>query len=184
MKKFRFPLARVLELRQRELEAAQSRVAALRRRRDSLEAEAARLESERREVGMQTVAKLILTGRELAAVNGYVGELDRRRRLSIAAARQIQAQEIAAVQAAVEARRKVRLLEIVESKRRRTHRAAFDREQEALVAELFLAGIPRRQNPGGHLPGGPHPRIGTAIATERVLPQSPLLRAAPSQKTL
>lgn len=146
MKKFRFPLARVLELRQRDLDAAQSRVAALRNRREALEGEARRLDAERREAGTQTLAKPTLSGRELAAVGHYVAELDRRRRLSLAAARRIAAEESAAVTAAVEARRKVRLLEILESKRRRAHLAAFDKEQEALTAELFLAAVARRDS--------------------------------------
>jgi len=144
MKKFRFSLARVLELRERELEAAQSRVAELRSRRASLEAEAERLESERREVGTRTIAKPILTGRELVLVNGYATELDHRRRLTVTAALRIRTQEVPAVQAAVEAHRKVRLLAVLESKRRRAHQVAFDREQEALVADLYLAAITRR----------------------------------------
>jgi hypothetical protein len=144
MRKFRFSLARVLELRQRDLEAAQLRVAALRNRRGALEAEALRLESERRGAGTEILAKPTLTGRELASVGHYVIELDRRRRLSLAAARRIETEEAAAVKAAVEARRQVRLLEILKLKRRRAHQAAFDKEQEALTAELFLAGISRR----------------------------------------
>lgn len=146
MKKFQFPLARVLELRRRGLEAAQLRVAALRNRRAALEAEAQRLDTERRGSAIQTLAKPTLTGRELASLNGYVAELDRRRRLSLAAARRIEVEEAAAVKTAVDARRKVRLLEILQSKRRRAHQAAFDKEQEALTAELFLAGISRRDS--------------------------------------
>ena len=160
MKKFRFPLARVLELRQRDLEAAQLRVAALRNRRGALEAEANRLDVERREAGIQTLAKATLTGRELASVGHYVTELDRRRRLSLAAARRIEVEEASAVKAAVEARRKVRLLEILQSKRRRAHQAAFDREQEALTAELFLAAISRRDS------NRSRERIGAATVTE------------------
>jgi flagellar export protein FliJ len=163
MRTFRFSLARVLELRQRDLEAAQLRVAALRNRRDALESEARRLESERRGAGTEILAKPTLTGRELASVGHYVIELDRRRRLSLAAARRIEVEEAAAVKAAVEARRKVRLLEIVKLKRRRAHQAAFDKEQEALTAELFLAGISRRANstaPAHQIPpieSGPQP---------------------------
>ena len=127
MKKFRFPLARVLELRQRELDTAQSRVAALRNRRDALEAEAQRLDTNRRESAIQLLGKSALTGRELASAGRYAAEVDRRRRLSLAAARRVEAEEAAAVKTAVEARRKVRLLEILQSKRRRIHQAAFDK---------------------------------------------------------
>lgn len=180
MKRFRFPLARVLELRRRELEAAQARVAGLRSRRGSLEAEAARLSAECRATHAQILSKPVLTGRELSSVSDYVNELDRRRRLSIEAARRIGTEEAAAVRAALEARRKVRLLEILESKRRREHRAAFDREQEALLADLFLAGISRRGNPPA--PADSHR---TATAGQRVLPPlSPPGAAIGPEKTL
>ena len=104
-----------------------------------------RLDAGRRESAIELLAKSTLTGREFASAGRYVAEVDRRRRLSLAAARRVEAEEAAAVKTAVEARGKVRLLEILQSKRRRAHQAAFDKQQEALTAELFLAAISRRE---------------------------------------
>jgi flagellar export protein FliJ len=143
MTAFRFPLAKVLEWRRAQLQAARARfqqqaavVAGLDAERAALEAAAGRAQMEVRR------AESVL-GSDLAALAGF-GRHVRIRGAEIEAARARAQSELEAVEKdMLEARRRVRLLEKLEQRRREEWSAARDRELEEVAAESHLARLAR-----------------------------------------
>ncbi len=136
---FRFPLQKVLEWRQTQLEIEESRfrqasaaVAELDRAGAALEAAALGAEMEVRQRGS-------LAGRDLQALGAF--RLQARKRQQEVAVRRAESQrKLAERQAAMlEARRRCRLLERLRERRLAEWTAQRDRELEALASESFLA---------------------------------------------
>ena len=139
MKRFEFRLARVRELRRRQLEVEEAKLEVLRAERQQLEAESLRLENE----ATGTRNSLMVTGsveaQELVAADHYLRSLAAARKRQAAKLADWQARTSKQQQAMVEARRRVRLLEKLEEKQLRLWKEEADREQDNLSSELYLA---------------------------------------------
>ena len=142
---FHFPLERVLHWRRVQLELEENQLqrqavalAELGRAQAELEAAAIRTEMQVREWSP-------LAGRDLTALAGFRGHVQREQR-ALAARRTEQQKRLAAQQQAMlEARRRCRLLERLRERRLAEWQMESDRELEHLAADCFLAGIVRRR---------------------------------------
>jgi len=139
VRKFSFPLHRVLEWRRTQLETEQHRGRELRAELERLETAARRLLEERETERRRILAAAQTEGRDFAALGGYergcrsaLRDLDRRAQDCLG---RITAQN----QRLVEARRRVRVLELARERRLEHWRAESSREIEALAAEAWLA---------------------------------------------
>jgi flagellar export protein FliJ len=139
MQAFRFPLQRVLDLRNTQLEMEEVKlkqlmaaVADLDRRRMEIENAGRSAELEVREWRPVTGGDLAALGRYRMAVAQQEQNLDRQR---------VQAQQRVAEQHKViqEARRRCRLLDRLKEKRLTEWETARDRELEEMAAESYLA---------------------------------------------
>lgn len=140
MKSFQFPLQKVLEWRQNQLEREEVKfkqhleeVAALDRARESLEAAGLCAEVQVRE--WRPVA-----GRDVGALGGFRTHVQAQEQ-AIAGRRAQRQTALEKQQAAMlEARRRCRLLERLRERRRTEWQTAGNRELEDLAAESFLSG--------------------------------------------
>ena len=139
MKRFQFQLSRVHELRREQLEVEEAKLGLLLAERQALEAESLRIENE----AAATRVSLMVTGsaesQDLVASDTYLRRLAVERKKHAARTAEWQGRAAAQRHAVVEARRRVRLLDRLEERRRAEWGKAVDREQENLSAELFLA---------------------------------------------
>jgi len=148
MKRFQFPLERVLAYRRQQAEAAEARLqqsrsesAYLRSRREWLE-EAAR-NARRSVAGRQAV-----TGAELQAAEGYQLALEAQRGRMMHAQRQLERMQEKQLRDVVEARRQVELLETLRRRRLRQHQRELDRFAAEEAGQLHLAKIVRSRREG------------------------------------
>ncbi len=139
MKKFRFPLDRLLNYRRSRLSEQQAALDRLLAGKTALEARRAALEREERLV-MDALRRMPVLGAEnLLAADGF------RRFAALESARLLEeirqfASRIEAQRAAVvEARREVEVLERLREKRLNAWRQEVDRETEQQIAELVIA---------------------------------------------
>ncbi len=143
MKNFEFPLDRVLEWRQTQLEMEEAKfrreleaVASLDRDRAALEA--AEMAAEVHVRNWRPVA-----GRDVIALGGYRTHVQAQEE-ALAGRRAQRQRELEKQQSAMlEARRRCRLLERLKTRRREEWQTAEIRELEELAAESFLAGWAR-----------------------------------------
>jgi flagellar export protein FliJ len=140
LKRFRFPLERVLSYRQLECDREKGKLESLVQRREAEAREEENWIAQRSaaEHSVQAAGERV-SGPELEALDGfrqYVSwrrqELQRRR---LATERDIAAQR----EALVEARRKARLLEELKGRRRGEWQREADRELELFAGEIYLA---------------------------------------------
>lgn len=143
MKKFKFPLARVLEFRKLELEAETATLETCVRRLRSIEQKQAAIREESAKANDDMRSReypgaLVATA-EPAQLPHYRGLLDRR----WAEAERERAQAALAVEQQreklLEARRRFEVLDRCREKAKTKWKAEFLRQQEDLAAELFLA---------------------------------------------
>lgn len=152
MKKFEFPLERIRQFRKLQMETEQARleqcnarlmavdamIGESKRQRLDADADVRRVESSGGEVSIAAV-------RSHSAFRGYLTRVDQ-----MLAARRTQAEADLETQrgALLEARKRYEILDRFKDQSRKGWQAEFDREQEALAGELFLAKWNHR-NPGG-----------------------------------
>jgi flagellar export protein FliJ len=145
MKSFQFPLQKALDWRGAELELAE---AALQRQLAVLaDLDRARAELQAAEVRSEAEVRAFnpLAGRDLAALGSFHIMLKAREK-QLAARRVECRRELAARQAdLLEARRRCRLLERLQERRRAEWQSAGDRELEELAADSYLAQWNRRR---------------------------------------
>ncbi len=139
MKKFRFPLEKLLNYRRGRLSAEQARLERLLAEQAAVERRRAALEREERLV-MESLRRLpVLFSSDLAAAEGFrrFAAAECVRLLSEAGmlASRIEAQK----NAVLSARREVEILERLREKRLHDWRAEIDKEMEQQVAELVVA---------------------------------------------
>jgi flagellar export protein FliJ len=146
MKKFRFPLERLLNYRRGRLAAEQARLERLVAEQAALERRRAALEHEERFV-MESLRRLpVITASDLNAAEGFrrFAAAECVRLLSEAGmlASRIEAQK----NAVLSARREVEILERLREKRLHDWRSEVDKDMEQQVAELVVA---RWRRPAG-----------------------------------
>ena len=139
MKRFSFPLDRVMEWRRTEARVEEAKLERMFAERRALDARAAELNGERLEAEKTLIAAAASTGEELAAVSAF-------QRFSVAEQKRLAAQRVecegriaAQVQTVAAKRRDVRLLEKLRERGLEKWRREVNRESEALAEEAYLA---------------------------------------------
>jgi flagellar export protein FliJ len=139
MKRFEFRLARVRDFRRQQLEEEEAKLEVLRAERRQLEAESLRLENEAAGIRNSLMVTGSVEAQDLVAADRYLHYLAMEGKRQAAKMADWQERTAKQQQAMVEARRRVRLLEMLEEKQLRLWKEEADREQENLSAELYLA---------------------------------------------
>jgi len=144
MNAFRFPLQKALDLRRMQLDQEQAKfkqeaetVAALDRQRAESEASGIRAEIDVRQWGLVDGSDLRALDRFRLRVKADGGRIAQQR---VAAARALEAQQ----EAMLQARRRAKLLERLRERRLAEWERAHNRELEELASESFLAQWNRR----------------------------------------
>lgn len=139
MRRFVFRLESVLRWRRSRFELEQNRLRELAAERDRIRLRLRRLEEQRRRLEGELLASGTLSGAELAALEAW----RLRQRVERARCEQALAEAERRVEAqreqALEARRRLRLLERLKERRYAEWQTEADREAEALAAECHLA---------------------------------------------
>jgi len=146
MKRFVFPLQRVLDFRQQQEEVERGRLAGLGAERRRLERQAEVQGSESRALRGAFAGRAVVEAAVLRQAFDSAESLLRGRQRSLELASIAEQRRVEQLDVVLEARRRVRLLELLRSRRRSRHRRQADREQEALAGELYLARL-RREGP-------------------------------------
>ena len=137
MKQFRFELDRVLDWRRQQLELERQKLLGVAARGRAFESELVETRASQHQARQAPAGEIL--GSQLAARDQWIRFLasEERRIEALVAecAREVERQR----QAMIEAQRKVRLLEKLRKKRLADWRTAFDKEQEDLAQELYLA---------------------------------------------
>lgn len=139
MKRFTFRLARVRDFRRQQLELEEAKLQALIAERRSLETEASRLESETSETRRSLMVTSAAVAQDLIVADLYLRHLAAEKKRHDGKVADWRARVRKQEDAITEARRHVKLLDKLEAKQLREWQAGFDREQEHLSAELYLA---------------------------------------------
>lgn len=139
MKRFEFPLERVRRWRSEQASLEEVKLRQLIAVKAQMEATRRQAEAEGRRSAEQVLAKTSLEASELHSLDAY--RLHIRRRISDLddRARQCEAQITRQRQRVIEARRRFELLDRLRTAALEEWRAAGNKEQENLAAELFLA---------------------------------------------
>ena len=145
MKRFSFPLDRVLEFRRQIQELESGKLQALAAQRGRLLDRAGEIHQQARFIRAESVSCRTAFAGELQHAHEYVQALGRARETALAQADSVERQRKQQMTVVIEARRNTRLLELLRAKRLRRHAAMAAREQEALAGELFLAARAKKK---------------------------------------
>ncbi len=121
----------------------EAKLEALHTERRALEDERTRLEAETADTRNSLMVTGVAEAQDLAASDLYLRHLETSKKRHAARLADWRVRADKQQQAVVEARRRVRLLEKLEERKRKEWQAAADREQEDLASELYLAGWKR-----------------------------------------
>ncbi|HUA21409.1 MAG TPA: hypothetical protein VMB25_21830 [Bryobacteraceae bacterium] len=144
MKRFEFPLERVRRWRAEQAGLEELKLRQLLASKTQLEAARRRAEAEGRKSAEQVLAQAFLEASELHYLDGYRRHIQKRVRDLDNHVRQCEAQAAKQRQRVIEARRQFELLDRLRTTALAEWRAAGNKEQEDLAAELFLAKSRRR----------------------------------------
>jgi hypothetical protein len=147
MKRFTFPLDRVLRFRRLEMERVEARLSALAFRARDERRTAEERRAEALQSGEQLAARRELYGADFHITRNWLSRLEAERNKALAASENLLQQHREVLVGLIEARRKVRLLEILRRRKLEAHRLSAARELEAQAAEFYLA---RRIREGNH----------------------------------
>lgn len=146
MKRFRFPLQRVLEYRRQQEDLERGRLGLLAAERVRLERQAEGQGVESREVRAACAAAGVVPALMVRQAYEVAAGLLRARERSLAQAKQAEQRRLQQLGVVMETRRRVRALELLRHKRKLRHSRAVDQEMEAIAGELHLAKL-RRESP-------------------------------------
>lgn len=139
MKRFHFPLGRVLALRQTQAELEAARLQRLDAERSAINRERLELAESGQAADRAVLGSAALEAHELAALTAHRSYVSKQDRKLQARSEEVDRRIAAQVVELTEARRRVRLLEKLRERRRAEWQAACDREQEETATEVFLA---------------------------------------------
>lgn len=143
MKRFTFRLQRVLEFRRQQEDVEQGRLSLLAAERVKLERQAERQGAESREVRLACASAALLPALLVRQAYESAAALRRAREHSLGLARQAEQKRLQQLGVVLEARRRVRLLELLRDRQRFRHARSAQRELEATAGELHLAKLLR-----------------------------------------
>ena len=139
MRAFSFPVERVLAVRRLQLDIVEAGLKETLARKSYFRQRGRALEQQSRQLLDETARLPTTTGAALRSANSYVERLARERLHASATERKLEQDRRDRLSAVVEARRQVRLLETLRSKKLRPYAKATARLQESEVAELHVA---------------------------------------------
>lgn len=139
MKKYRFRLQRLLDLRQRTLDAAEVDLARVLAEASAFDQRAAALDQEARAMAERSAGKTSWPAKEMAAAEVWREAVVRQRRTVLASGQACRARILGLRKKVQAARVGVRVLESLDERRRSEWRNEIDLQEEALASELFLA---------------------------------------------
>jgi hypothetical protein len=139
MKRFVFPLDRVLRFRRTEMERVEGRVSELAFRAHHQRSTAEEKRSEALSSGAQLAARRELHGSDFHVTSNWVQRMEAERVAALAAAERLVQQHRQALDELIEARRKVRLLETLRRRKLSAHELSQARRLEAQASEFYLA---------------------------------------------
>jgi len=139
MNSFRFPLQKVLDWRQTQLELEEARFKQQLAALAALDAEHAALEAAGIKAEIQVRDWSALDGSDLAALGSFRLRVKQKEEQNDIRRRECRSHLEAQQSAMLEARRRCRLLERLKDRRRAEWQSAQDRELEQLASESFLA---------------------------------------------
>ncbi len=146
MKRFLFPLQRVLEYRRQQEALEMGRLAPLAAERVRLERQAEGQGAESREVRAACATAGPVRAIVVRQAFEAAASLLRARERSLDLARQAEHKRLQQLGVVMEARRRVRLLELLRHRRKLRHSRAADQELEAIAGELHLAKLRRESS--------------------------------------
>jgi len=138
MKRFEFRLARVRDYRRQQVELEEVRLQSICAAEQALEGQRARLLNETADTRRALMVTDSAVSQELAALDSYLRHLAAATKIVGVKLDECRERIVMQQKALVEARRRVRLMEILEERQFREWRTGLDREQENLSSELFL----------------------------------------------
>ncbi len=141
MKRFTFPLQRVLELRRQQEDMERSRLARLAAERLRLEEQAELQAEESRRTRAACASEAALPGGDVRLAYDGAAALLRARERSLELARDAERRRQDQLAVVLDARRRVRLLEILRARRLGRHGRLAAREAETIAGELHLAKL-------------------------------------------
>jgi len=151
MKRFQFPLDRVREFRKLQMESEQSKMEQLYARLHSIESMSAELERQKKQAESSVVSAGSVAGLELDSLREFKAYARRMASLFQLRRVQIEAEIDLQKEALLEARRKYEVLDRLKGRARSKWQHEFDKEQDELAAEVYLAGWNRSQTSGSSL---------------------------------
>jgi len=143
MKRFTFSLERVLDFRRQQQDVERLRLEALAAERRRLEQDAVRMLEQSRSTRTECASTASLSALELRQAYEYSNALRRSRDEALGQAGRVERQRSHQQLLVVAARRNVRLLELLRTRKLARHSRLAGREQEALAGELHLAKLRR-----------------------------------------
>jgi len=149
MKRFCFPLERVRRWRAEQAGLEELKLQQLRAEAGRLSSEKLALEAERARSAREVLARPSIEAIELSSLDTYGLCLRRKITELTNFGRAAEAKAVEQRQRVVEARRQFELLDRLHAKALIEWRAASNKEQEDLAAELFLARSARKGSRGG-----------------------------------
>jgi|SRR5579872_5038175 len=144
MKKFEFRLQRILNWRAGELRAEQERLSNVVSERQQLETRRSGILEAHDRSQRELFAAGPVTGSDLAALGAYRSHLEKDWTAVERLISNCQVRIVAQRVRALEAQRRVRLLEKLQERRHAEWRVEWDREMEAFSSEAFLSRWPER----------------------------------------
>ena len=139
MKRFEFRLHRVRDLRRQQLELEEVKLQALAAEWAALDRAGENLRNETAKTRQSLMVTGSVEAQELVAADRYLRGLQTAAKRHADKVADWQLRVRKQQESMVEARRRVRLLEKLETKQLNAWKTAADREQESLSAELYLA---------------------------------------------
>jgi hypothetical protein len=145
MKRFVFPLDRVLRFRRLEMERTEAELNALAFRVDA----ARRTAKERRSQAAQSRRELLergeLRGADFRATDLWVARLETERNAALGASEKLAERHRQVLGELIQARRKVKLVEMLRKRKLTAHARSLGQQLEAQAAEFHLAKLIREK---------------------------------------
>ncbi len=139
MKRFDFPLQRVMDIREKQVAIEEAKLARLNAEVEILDARRAALDSEDTRVSQSIVSATAISSADLAAMDSFRRYL-KAQRAAVEQQREDAGRRTAQQrEALLEARRRFELLGRLREKARHEWTREFDRELETIAAEVYLS---------------------------------------------
>jgi hypothetical protein len=139
MKRFLFPLDRVLRFRRLEMERVEARLSELAGRARGERRTADQRRAEALQSGEQLAARRELRGADFHITRHWLHRLEAERNQALAASEKLLQQHREGLAALIEARRKVKLLETLRRRKLEAHQLSAAKQWEAQATEFYLA---------------------------------------------